>query len=142
MKRFETRVDGWLWAVFALPVVIGVWLGILVGSWWIALLGLVFGLLIACTVLRINYTIDGNRLMVTDSFTVRTYPIDNIQSVQKTFGFLASPAGSTRRVAIKFKRIKRPMTAMPLEVSPRDRDAFIAALLQVNPSIKILPPQK
>lgn len=80
--------------------------------------------------------------MVTDSFVVRAYPIDNIQSVQKTFGILASPAGSTRRVAIRFKGLKRPMTAMPLEVSPRDRDAFIAALIQVNPSIKILPTQK
>lgn len=63
--------------------------------------------------------------------------LKNIKEVRKIKSILAAPAMSFTRVQIKFER-GTTKTAVPLEISPKDRDAFIEALLKINPNIQII----
>ncbi len=65
------------------------------------------------------------------------FPIDKIGEAKKTSGILSAPALSTKRVAIKFTDRKILKSSMPLEISPKDRDAFMANLKEINPDIRI-----
>ena len=69
---------------------------------------------------------------------VHSYPIENIKEVRKVKSILAAPAMSFTRVQIKFAR-GTTKTAVPLEISPKDRDKFIEDLLKINPDIKVTP---
>ena len=64
-------------------------------------------------------------------------PIDKIKSVKKTTGILATAAMSTKRVSISFTDRSVLKSFAPLEISPKDRDAFIAHINSINPDIEI-----
>lgn len=142
MKTYPSKVDKWAWIMVALVIASFAVPSIIIGSWWWALAGIPFGAYILYALLSIRYTIHGDTLTVQDCFKSVDYPIANIKSVQKTWSILASPASSFDRIAIKFDPKKRPATFFQYEISPRDRDAFIADLLAVNPAIQVLPAKK
>ncbi len=86
----------------------------------------------------VKYQICGDRLGIRNFFyRWEWFPISKISEVKKTSGILSAPALSTRRVSIKFSDRKILKSSMPLEISPRDRDAFIARLTQINPGILV-----
>lgn len=89
------------------------------------------------SITQIQYVIKGDELGVKSTIRWRWYPIENISEVRKVKNILAAPAMSFTRVAIKFKR-GTTTTAVPLEISPKDRDRFIADLLKINPNIKVI----
>ncbi len=82
-----------------------------------------------------RYEIDGDELVIYQFFQPTRLPISKIKSVKKTTGYLATAAMSSRRVSISFTDRSVLKSYAPLEISPKDRDAFIARLKSINPDI-------
>lgn len=134
---YRSRIDWWLWAVMALAV------GVIVviapnWPWWLTAIYVV--MMIAPFIAGVGgcwYAIDGDNLIVYQFFKPHPLPVGKISEVRYCTGFLAGPACSTRRLSIKFSDRKVLKSFSPIEISPRDRDAFVAHLLCVNPEIKV-----
>ncbi|MDE6276621.1 MAG: PH domain-containing protein [Muribaculaceae bacterium] len=132
---YRSGIDLWLGSMIflALIAIFVVSLGV---SWWFTLLyGGGLTILIAIAMFGCWYEIDGNQLTVYQFFRPHRFPIDKIKEVKKTIGYLATAGMSRHRVSIKFVDRSVMKSSMPLEISPKDRDAFIARLCQVNPEI-------
>ena len=112
------------------------WIGI---EWWIVLIIALplFGI-VGLSISGIAYVIKDDELGVKSDVSWRWYPIEKIKEVRKIKSILAAPAMSFTRVAIKFER-GTTKTAVPLEISPQERDKFIQDLLKINPNIKVIP---
>ena len=83
-----------------------------------------------------RYEIDGDNLVVYQFFRPTRFPISKIKDVKKTTGYLATAGMSHLRVSISFADRSVLKSFAPLEISPRDRDGFIARLIEINPDIK------
>lgn len=133
---YKSRIDWWCWLCFIFMAAIAIVVA-LDSTWWAALP--VCGTTIVCVLLMAGcwYEIDGNQLVVYQFFRPNRFPIGKIASVKKTTGYLATAGMSTRRVSIKFSDRSVMKSSMPLEISPKNRDAFIARLKEINPDIEI-----
>lgn len=90
-------------------------------------------------VASISYQIEGDKLVVRTWFHPTAYPISEIAEISATKSALSAPAASfTDRIAIKFKSPKVMKSYLPLILSPVRRSEFLAELLAVNPSIKLI----
>ncbi len=85
-----------------------------------------------------GYEIEGKNLVVYMLFRPTRLPIDKIKSVKKTTGILSTAAMSTKRVSISFTDRSVLKSFAPVEISPKDRDGFMAQLKLVNPNIEVL----
>lgn len=65
------------------------------------------------------------------------FPIDRIAEVKKTRSIISASALSFDRIAIKFSDRSILKSVMPLEISPKNRDRFIAQLKEINPYISV-----
>lgn len=111
------------------------WIGM---EWYLVLiLGIVLLGYVGVSCFQISYAIKDEELGVHTEFKWSWYPIENIKEVRKVKSILAAPAMSFTRVAIKFER-GTTKTAVPLEISPKDREKFIQDLLKINPEIKVI----
>ena len=139
IQHYSTKIDWWLPAVMGFILLLGIamllWIGI---EWWIVLIIALplFGV-VGLSVCEISYAIKDDELGVKSTVSWRWYPIEKIKEVRKIKSILAAPAMSFTRVAIKFER-GTTKTAVPLEISPKDRDKFIQDLLKINPDIKVI----
>lgn len=135
-KIYKSKIDWWVWLVFLFMA--GVTAAVAIDStWWVALS---FGgtmLISALLIVGCWYEIEGDRLVVYQFFRPNRFPIDKIAEVKKTTGILATAGMSCRRVSIKFADRSVLKSAMPLEISPKDRDGFIANLKEINPNIEV-----
>lgn len=136
---FRSKIDWWIWAVFAFSLCIGIsvtisgslWLGILYELFFIVLFGVgIFG----C-----RYVIDGDTLVVYNMFHPMRMPIAKIKDLRLVRSYIAGPAMSTRRISIRFIDHSVLKSSMPIEISPLDREGFVDALRAVNPAIEVLP---
>lgn len=131
---FRSKIDWWVWCVivFAIGIVVVVALD---STWWATLL--CGGAMLSCLlpILGCWYEIKGNQLVIYQFFRPHKFPIDKIAEVKKKTGYLATAGMSSRRVSIKFSDRSVLKSSMPLEISPKDRDGFIATLKAINPSI-------
>ncbi len=118
--------------------VITIAIGILVPSWFMIGFSIFPAIFVIVIILRIRYTIIGNTLRVFNGLKSTDYPIDSIVTVKKIWSILSAPAASPHRIAICFNSPKHTKSALPLEISPKDREAFIHSILKINPNIKIL----
>ena len=107
-------------------------------EWYVVLIisALLF-LFMGVSCFQIYYVIKDDELGVKSTARWAWYPIENIKEVRKIKSVLAAPAMSFTRIAIKFER-GTTKTAVPLEISPKDRDKFIQELLKINPNIKVI----
>lgn len=62
-------------------------------------------------------------------------PISKSKDAQKTTGYLATAGMSHLRVSIRFTDRFALKSYAPLEISPKNRDEFIAHLMEINPDI-------
>ena len=132
---YRTRIDLWVWCVMflGLAVIVVATIGT---YWWLALLyGVLIMGLFAGGIFGTRYEISGDKLIVYQFFRAHTFPINKIKEVKKTTGYLATAGASRKRVSIKFTDRSVMKSSMPLEISPKDRDGFIAQLKQINPAI-------
>ena len=67
------------------------------------------------------YAIEGNNLIVYQFFRPKRYPIKKIKDVRYSKGFLAAPALSSTRLAIRFTDRNILRSSRPRGRSPLDR---------------------
>lgn len=133
---YKSKIDWWVWLFFLFVAVVTAAVAI-DSTWWVALsFG---GTMLICALLIAGcwYEIDGDQLVVYQFFRPYRFPIDKIAEVKKTTGILATAGMSCRRVSIKFTDRSVMKSAMPLEISPKDREGFMVRLKEINPKIEI-----
>lgn len=134
---YKSKIDWWMWGCILIMIASACYV-VVETNWWVALpLGGSF-LIFVVFIVGCWYEIDGDELVVYQAFKPHKFPISKIESVKKTVGYLATAGMSSRRVSIKFSDRKVMKSAMPLEISPKDRNGFMAHLQVINPNIKIL----
>lgn len=133
---YKSKIDWWVWLVLLFVVVVTV--AVALDSTWLVTLS-IGGTMLLGVVLVAGcwYEIDGDQLVVYQFFSPNRFPIDKIAEVKKTTGILATAGMSCRRVSIKFADRSVLKSSMPLEISPKNRDGFIAKLKEINPDIKV-----
>ena len=134
---YKSKIDWWVWVVLA------AWFGTILyvfidSPGWLTLIFCVAPtLLLIFLGLGCWYEINGDTLVVYQFFRAHRFPISKIKKVKKTTGYLATAGMSAQRVSISFTDRSVLKSSMPLEISPKDRDAFITQLTAINPDIII-----
>lgn len=137
---YNSKVDWWIPVMYVATVAVAFLGPIIDGEILIAgiIIGSFLGIMELLMFASVKYQICGNMLGVRNIFYRWEWlPIDKIAEVKKTSGILSAPALSTKRVSIKFADRSILKSSMPLEISPKDRDLFIARLKEINPSIEV-----
>ena len=138
-QHYSSKIEWWFYALLILSILGFIAVFLSAGmDWWIVLILSIplIGLIVICC-FNISYFIKEDILIVQTMSGVYSYPIENIKEVRKVKSILVAPAMSFTRVVIKFER-GTTKTAVPLEISPKDRDKFIQDLLKINPNIKVI----
>lgn len=137
--HYPTKIDWWIVFIIVFILVLCLAILLVVGMEWyvVLILGVVLSGFMANSCFEIYYVIKEDELGVKSNFKWMWYPIENVKEVRKIKSILAAPAMSFTRVSIKFER-GTTKTAVPLEISPKDRDKFINDLLKINPDIKLI----
>lgn len=136
---YHSRIDWWIWATLAFTITVIVVCGIGMPIWYSLAYGIPLIGLEIC-MFGVKYAIEGDRLIVYFFFRAHSYPISKIRDVKFTKGILSAPALSTHRLAIRFTDRSILRSSLPLEISPKDREAFARRLVEINPSIQVVPP--
>ena len=138
-QYYHSKIDWWLPAVMGFILLLSMTMLLWIGMDWYIVLIIALPLfgIVGLSISGISYVIKDDELGVHNKVKWMWYPIENINEVRKVKSILAAPAMSFTRVAIKFKR-GTTKTAVPLEISPKDRDKFIKDLLKINPDIKVI----
>ena len=128
-KIFKTQVDWWYWAILLVCYFFPLYLGHIL-SWWVSFVLWAVALYIFSLTALVRYVIDGDTLFVfTGFFTKTIIPISSITSIRPSRNPISSPALSLRRLSIRYNKYDEIL------VSPKDREAFVAALKAANPQI-------
>lgn len=133
---YRSKIDWWVWLITVGFLGI-IWFSAIGMSWWYVVFVsglttlLYAGLLFGCW-----YEIDDKNLIIYQFFRPTRLPISNIKDVKKTTGYLATAGMSHLRVSISFNDRTVWKSYAPLEISPKNRDKFIAQLIEINPDIK------
>ena len=134
---FASKVDAWLAAVLlgsALSVAVAVataWRSPSTAMAALLIMTLAVGTglplwLLAAT----RYRVEGDELLIRSGPMRWRIAVDDIRSIEPTRNWLSSPALSLDRLRIHYGRAGQVM------VSPRDKEAFVQALLRRNPRIR------
>ena len=116
-----------------------IWLSAIGMSWWYVVF--VCGgmtLLYAWLMFGCWYEIDGEDIVIYQSFRPTRLPISKIKDVKKTSGYLATAGMSHLRVSISLTDRSVLKSYAPIEISPKNRDGFMTQLKSINPNIEIL----
>ena len=135
---YRSKIDWWVWLV-TVGFLAVIWLSAIGMSWWYVVF--VCGsmtLLYAWLMFGCWYEIDGEYLVIYQFFRPTRLPISKIKAVKKTSGYLATAGMSHLRVSISFTDRSVLKSFAPIEISPKDRDGFMAQLQSINPNIEIL----
>lgn len=137
MKKFRSKIDTWIIILLIVLFIVVFWLSFNSDSPLNPfLVGFVPSLLLfGFIVFFINYIIDGDKLKIKiGPFSIGEIDIKKIVKISKSNSFISSPASSWDRIGIYISKVgKSPYS----NVSPKDKKAFIAALLEVNPDIEV-----
>ncbi len=132
---YRSKVDWWVWLILVGSLLV-VWLSCIGMPWWyVAFVGGGMTALYAILVFGCWYEIKDDMLVVYQFFHPTSLPIAKIKDVKKTIGYLATAGMSSKRVSIRFVDRSVLKSFAPLEISPKDRDGFIARLIEMNPDI-------
>lgn len=134
---YRSRVDWWVWVVMAVFLGI-VWFSAFGMPWfYVAFVG--GGMTLLCVLLMFGcrYEIVGEDLVIYQFFYPTRLPIRGISMVKKSSGYLTTAGMSHLRVSIYFSDRSVMKSAMPVIISPADRDGFIKKLCEIHPSIEV-----
>ena len=135
---YRSKIDWWVWLV-TVGFLVVIWLSAIGMSWWyVVFVSGCMTLLYAWLMFGCWYEIDGEGLVIYQFFRPTRLPISKIRDVKKTSGYLATAGMSHLRVSISFTDRSVLKSFAPIEISPKDRDGFIAQLIKINPNIKEL----
>lgn len=131
-KRYASRISPVLVLILAAVFIPTTYLMVREG----AIAGLVINLatvaFIAVLFAGIRYELREETLHVHGSFLVKLHiPVREIRSIRRSYNPLASPAGSLKRLAVRYGG-----SGMTL-ISPKDEADFISTLKALNPRIEV-----
>lgn len=138
MKKivYRSRIDWWVWLV-TVGFLAVIWLSAIGMSWWyVVFVSGLTTLLYAWLMFGCWYEVVGDELVIYQFFRPTRLPISKIRDIKKTTGYLATAGMSHLRVSISFIDRSVWKSYAPLEISPKDREGFIARLIEINPEIK------
>lgn len=128
MTVYKSKVDWWLiiliGGILCYPIVDG----IMTQEYVLSLVFVGLSLLVFLMFRTVKYKIDGQYL----SIWTTKIDIHTIRKIYKTRNPLSSPALSLDRIAIVYNKYDEIL------ISPKDKSAFIAELLSINPSIEVV----
>ena len=131
MKIYKSKIDWWL----GLPLLYPIFLSIssMIEGEWIGYVGMITILLFIVFISKsTRYIIAENQLIVKCMFIVNDrIEISKIRKIEKTNSLLSSPALSLDRIAIRYNKFDE------VYISPKEKQAFVDELLNVNPDIEI-----
>lgn len=129
-QTFFSRVDLWYYLVpliFIYPMY-----DTITSGDWLTTLVVVLTLCLVLSMLYCTYSVDGQSLRVQcGPFPYHKMQIQDIVSIRKTRSLWSAPAASLDRIAVTSRK------GRILVISPKDRVAFIQAILDINPDIKV-----
>lgn len=129
-QTFFSRVDLWYYLV-PLIFIYPMYETITTGDWQTTLV-VVLTLCLVLSMLYCTYSVDGQSLRVQcGPFPYPKMKIQDIVSIRKTRSMWSAPALSLDRIAVTSRN------GRILVISPKDRVAFIQAILAINPDIKV-----
>ena len=137
---YNSKIDWWIPAVVIFTVAVAFIGPILDGEIFIVgiIIGALLGIVEIVMFASVKYQINDRKLGIRNfTYKWEWFPIDKISEVKKSNGILSAPALSTKRISIKFSDKKILKSSMPFDISPKDRDGFIAKLKEVNPEIEV-----
>lgn len=135
-KVYRSRIDWWVWLV-TIGFLAVIWLSAIGMSWWyVVFVSGLITLLYAWLMFGCWYEVVGDELVIFQFFRPTRLPISKIRDIKKTTGYLATAGMSHLRVSISFIDRSVWKSYAPLEISPKDREGFIARLIEINPEIK------
>ncbi len=131
---FYSKVDWWLILLcYGLSIAPATALLIDEFSWAILIIIASMTAVITFLLFSMKYTVSGDTLSVKCGFiSYGNYNISKIKSIRTTRTILSAPASSLDRIEIKFEK------GLPLVLSPRNKQEFVAKLQQINPNIQSL----
>lgn len=135
---YKSRIDWWIPAVVVFTAVVAIAVAVIGEDFFIVgvLVGILLCILEIAMFLSVKYQICDGKLGIRNLFYKwEWFPIDKISEVKKTCGILSAPALSTKRVSIRFSDRSVLRSSIPLEISPKDRDGFVAKLVEISPGI-------
>jgi hypothetical protein len=132
MKIYKSKIDWWFGLFLLYPIFMSI-KNILEGELY-GLIGLsVVVVLILIFSKTTRYIINENQLIVKSTWIVNErIDIFKITKIEKSNSVLSSPALSLDRLSIRYNKYDEVL------ISPKEKKAFIDALLKVNPNIEIL----
>ena len=130
--KFRSKIDLWLivlLSVVALSTILPLFWQF---SWLLFVIDVAEIVLLYDMFFHTYYKIEDSRLIVkSGSALTSAYDISSIQSVSPTRTILSAPALSLDRLKIKLK------SGEDIVISPKDKQSFIAALVEQNPGIEV-----
>ncbi|WP_395633456.1 PH domain-containing protein [Flavobacterium sp.] len=128
MSVYKSKVDWWLilliGGILCYPIVDGM----MTQEYVLSLVFVGLSLLVFLMFRTVKYKIEGQYLRI---WTTKI-DIHSIKKVYRTNNPLSSPALSLDRIAIVYNKYDEIL------ISPKDRSAFIAELLSINPAIELV----
>jgi hypothetical protein len=92
----------------------------------------IIGVLFGRAWFKTGYEITEKELIVKTGFTKAAIPIESISKLSQTYNPASAPALSFNRIEVLYNK------GMGLAlISPKDREAFVALLLEKNPAIHV-----
>lgn len=135
---YRSGIDWWVWLV-TVGFLVVIWLSAIGMSWWyVVFVSGNMTLLYVWLMFGCWYEIDGEELVIYQFFRPTRLPISKIKEVKKTSGYLATAGMSRLRVTITFTDRSVLKSYAPIEISPKDRNGFIAQLKSINPDIEVI----
>lgn len=135
---YRSRIDWWVWGVVVFSAAVIYVCSIDISWIFTAIYGTVIIGLEIVSFFGVWYTIEDDTLTVYNLFRPHRMPINKISEVRYCRGCIAGPALSLTRLSIQFKDRSVLKSFSPIEISPKDRDAFVAHLLRINPDINVV----
>lgn len=139
---FKARVDWWVYLVLIGMLALSL-SGVCLDDNFVAgsILGVGLTLFWLVAVFGVKYAIHGNQLGIRNFFRWIWIPIDKVKTVKKEHGVAVQGAVSA---VLSLGRIRITMidrnvlkSSMPIDISPKNQDAFIAKLKEINPGITV-----
>ena len=131
--RFRSKIDGWIITATVLPILIGLypaWRAATEGHIWAPLVVFTPVALIGWGISSTSYTVTAHELDVRCMWLRELIPLDSIRSLRPSRSLLSAPALSLDRIELVYATGRT-------QVSPRDREGFVAILSRHNPSIAV-----
>lgn len=131
MKTYKSKIDWWFGILFLYPMFLGI-TSIVEGKW----IGFIYFSFIIGVIIFIskttNYRIEGNELTVKCLWIINDrIEITKIRKIEKSNSILSSPALLLNRIAVYYNKYDE------VYISPKEKRAFIDALLEINPTIEV-----